>query len=538
MSAAAAGLSAPAQAPERVMHTRVRIRDTAATALSSLVSGLSGFEVADPSETLRSRIPKLAATKGTHYDVELKDMPSGLGVLASGDLDHVLRLRRELARELPGLSGPVHLDEGSIVVGSVVAGVLPNALSADPRAAPVYAVRLGPEVMGHLSAEEPVADASSASVALYRVERSNCNPLSTFLRYDGYADSDPSSPLLCVYRDPAVRPGEELDLADVEHRLLGRDVQAIREAILLPGLLPPGTAARVYRPPRSNLSPRSAAFQYGAAVRDALRLMAHCEASLAAARPPGSVPACRRAQADLFLTSSDFARLDAIRHSVLPTTPGHHALKRLQSVSHVIDFLDFARGELPEPQAGAALHAMAECLQRFHLQSRPPRPGAPFSLGRFDLGGYACERATLVSASLAGLVRLAREYHRHATAAGGAIRLDPGDREEIVLMAGSWLSLHRFHSHRGAWKGTLVRVGLPAVVMKDEARCFALPVGVLALPSAAPAVLGESALAAAAAAAAVGPQARARAEEALRKAAAADLKSSRGDAPLLALAVG
>jgi hypothetical protein len=179
--------------------------------------------------------------------------------------------------------------------------------------------------------------------------------------------------------------------------------------------------------------------------------------------------------------------LDRLRRQVLPTLPGHHYLKTIQSDQVDLAERDLARNPARAPELARRL--------REDLVRRRYRRGMPLPIRHVKPDGRAYDLRGQFGSWRDGLLVLERRFRGGGSYDSLNLPKREGDYGILEVCEGSWVSRRAYFRADGTLLGELYNIGTPAELYPDHIRYLDLEVDVLFLPGDGPRVIDQDDLA-------------------------------------------
>ena len=208
-----------------------------------------------------------------------------------------------------------------------------------------------------------------------------------------------------------------------------------------------------------------------AAVDEALRLLEEVRAKVPSA---GDYEVLYEGECALTLIPDAYNRraFDNVRARVVPTLPGHHALKATMSNTELLDYTEYLLGRLGNGEA------LARALVDYALQNMATvnihhiKPsGEVINIGPGDKVSYSD-----------GILVVRRELKPGGTLDGLNIPKEYGDVAYTVAKLGEGYLTHIYVSSKGAFKGAYINVNTPIEATWDGLMYIDLEVDVVVDP--------------------------------------------------------
>jgi hypothetical protein len=167
-------------------------------------------------------------------------------------------------------------------------------------------------------------------------------------------------------------------------------------------------------------------------------------------------------------------QLDHLRSHTVPTIPGHHALKIVDSVA-----VDEAEAELMEdPRQGEILaQKLRQDLVYQHFQS-----GTDILVRHIKAGQSPIELRGHIKSCQSGLLVMVRHFQGGGVYDGLGLPIEAGDWGAILLKEGEWVTVRQYFRQQGALVGVLYNIGTPVEFYPDHLRYVDLELDVVRLP--------------------------------------------------------
>jgi hypothetical protein len=167
-------------------------------------------------------------------------------------------------------------------------------------------------------------------------------------------------------------------------------------------------------------------------------------------------------------------QLDRLRSRIVPTIPGHHALKIVDPVA-----VDIAEATLA---ADASQEAALGQRLREELVYRHFQPGMDVLVRHIKAGQSPIELWGQLQQWQAGALLLVRHFHGGGTYDGLGLPKEEGDWGTLLIREGAWVTVRRYFRQEGALVGELYNIGTPAEFYPDHLRYVDLELDVVRLP--------------------------------------------------------
>ena len=175
--------------------------------------------------------------------------------------------------------------------------------------------------------------------------------------------------------------------------------------------------------------------------------------------------------------------LDDVRRTVLPTLPGHHYLKTIESERVEQAERDLERSPARGPELAQRL--------RDELVRGRYRQGMPLPIRHVKPDGRAYDLRGRFGSWRDGILVLERRFRGGGMYDSLNLPKREGDYGVLEVCEGSWISRRAYFRADGSLLGELYNIGTPAELYPDHVRYLDLEVDVLHLPGQPPRVIDQ-----------------------------------------------